>query len=163
MVTVFTARLISVPGKACASAPPNRSPTRRMAATSVLSAQSSATSRVSARAVPRERKAAGDDAQYAQLREVRLPLDHFVRNPSPGAAQTFGIEDDGLGGRGLQHHRPSAHSSTAIRTHNPLRACRKYAALGSASTSGSISPRRGSGCMRMACSGKRRITSGVTT
>src|SRR5580704_9857858 len=58
MVTVFTARLISVPGKACASAPANRPPTRRMAATSVLSAQSSATSRVSARAVPRERKVA---------------------------------------------------------------------------------------------------------
>src|SRR6202165_6129232 len=72
-----------------------------------------------------KRKAASDDAQQAQLREVRLALDDLVGNPTPSTTDALGVQDHRLGGWGLQHQRSSAHSSTAIRVHRPLRAWRK--------------------------------------
>ena len=48
-------------------------------------------------------------------------------------------------------YRSKQSRSSAIRTYNPLAACRKYAARGSASTSAAISSTRGKGCISTAC------------
>src|SRR5205823_14420317 len=70
-------------------------------------------------------QAARNDAEQAQLRQVRLSLDDLMRDPSPGAAEALGIENHGLSGWRLQHQRSIVQSRTAIRTQSPLRACRK--------------------------------------
>ena len=72
-----------------------------------------------------QRHPARDDPQQAQVREIRLPLDDFVGDPSPGAAQALRIQNDRLDRWTLQHQPAIAHSSTAIRTQSPLRTCRK--------------------------------------
>ena len=50
-----------------------------------------------------------------------------------------------------RRYRSKQSRSSAIRTYNPLAACRKYAARGSASTSTAISSTRGKGCINTAC------------
>ena len=50
----------------------------------------------------------------------------------------------------MRERQSKVEAMRAVRIHIPLRTWRQYIARGSASTSGAISSRRGSGCIRIA-------------
>src|SRR5690348_17739819 len=98
---------------------------------------------------PREVVAARKDADQHHLAGAVVALDDLVgdaRQRSPDLLRVHHCCLDAA----LGDAHASTRSRRAIRMYMPLRAWRKYAARGSASTSGAISSTRGSGCMTIA-------------
>src|SRR3989440_1961079 len=89
------------------------------------------------------------DADDHDVIDTSVALDDLVRDAMQRPADLVGVHH-----RCLQAAFGDAHDSnlsrSAIRICRPFRACRKYAARGSASTSGAISSTRGNGCMSTA-------------
>src|SRR4029077_1848446 len=97
----------------------------------------------------REHVALADDAYDHEVADAPVALHNFVRDPVKRAADLIPVHHRRLEATFGDAH-VSMRSRSAMRTWRPLRAWRKYADLGSSSTSGEISSTRGSGCMRIA-------------
>src|SRR5207253_9396144 len=89
------------------------------------------------------------DADEHHALDAAIALHDLMGDARKRAADLVRVHD-----RGFEASFGDAHDRTlsrrAMRMCRPLRACRKYAARGSSSTSGAISSTRGSGCMRIA-------------
>src|SRR5450756_452661 len=90
-----------------------------------------------------------DDADEHDVLGSPVSLHDLVRDARERPADLVGVHHGRLEAAFGDAHASNL-SRRAMRTCNPLRACRKYAARGSASTAGSISSTRGSGCITIA-------------
>src|SRR5258708_7837264 len=97
----------------------------------------------------REDVSLADDADQDDAVGTSISLHDLVRDARERAADLVGIHHGRLEPP-LSDAHANSRSRSAMRTCSPLRACRKYAARGSASTSGAISSTRGSGCITIA-------------
>src|SRR5438094_966947 len=97
----------------------------------------------------RKNVALADDADEHHALDAAIALHDLMGDARKRAADLVRVHDRGFEASFGDAHDRSL-SRRAMRMCRPLRACRKYAARGSSSTSGAISSTRGSGCMRIA-------------
>src|ERR1700682_4124216 len=91
----------------------------------------------------------GQDADEHDALRAAVSLHDLVRDARQRTADLVGVHHGRLE-PALRDAHESNRSRRAMRTGIPFRACRKYAARGSSSTSVAISSTRGSGCITIA-------------
>src|SRR5437879_3159601 len=94
--------------------------------------------------------ALGHDTHHDQVAGAAVPLQDLVGDPRQRSPDLLSVHHRRLEPSLLYCAHDNNLSSRAIRMNSPLRAWRKYAARGSASTSGAISTTLGSGCITIA-------------